>query len=205
MNFVNKVKLDYIVQALTMIVIGIVLIIWTQVSLDMMARVLALLLFIIGIIFILSYILKSERGFIDSGQLLSGILISAIGVWIFLNPGTFTDFIPKLFGLFILLSGIMNLSQTLSLIKYHYSLWWLSLIFAVITVALGAYLLFNPTDAKEIAVRVIGIFLVYDGVSNLWTVSRVAKFSRKAQQQIRDAEAVDVDATIIDVEDTSRK
>ena len=37
----------------------------------------------------------------------------------------------------------------------------------------------------------IGIFLIYDGMSNVWIVSRIAKTVKMARQE---AEAVDVDA-----------
>ncbi len=201
MEFLKKMKLEYVLQAIVMIIIGIVLIVWTQASLDMMARALAVLLFVIGVIFIGTYLFKKQHTSFDSGQLIFGVIITAIGCWIFLNPGAFTDFIPKLFGVFILLSGVKNLMQTFSLIKYQYGYWWLSLIFAIITVILGGFLLFNPTSAKEIAVTVIGVFLVYDGISNLWTLSRVAKYADAVSQTVQDAEAVDVTATIVDVDD----
>ena len=126
-----------------------------------------------------------------------GVIIAAIGVWIFLKPDTFTDFIPKLFGVFILLSGLMNLGQTISLVGYRYSLWWISLILALGTIGMGAFLLFNPKDAKEIAVTIIGIFLVYDGITNLWTISRVSKYAKRVNQEMN---AVDVEAVVEDVD-----
>ena len=198
----KQIKIDHVVQALIVIIIGIVLIVWAPALIPIMAKILAALLFLIGAVFVTSYFFKKERGFIDSGQFAVGILIAAVGVWIFINPGTFTDFIPKIFGVFIILSGIRNLSQTLALIRSNYGLWWLSLILALITLGLGGFLLFRATEAKELFVRIIGGFLLFDGVSNLWTISRVSKYARKVQQAARDAEAVEVEAEIVESKPT---
>lgn len=198
----KQIKIDHVVQAIIVIIIGIVLIVWAPALIPIMAKILAALLFLIGAVFVASYFFKKEKGFIDSGQFAVGILIAAVGVWIFINPGTFTDFIPKIFGVFIILSGIRNLSQTLSLIRSNYGLWWLSLILALITLGLGGFLLFRATEAKELFVRIIGGFLLFDGVSNLWTISRVSKYAKKVQQEAKDAEAVEVEAEIVESKPT---
>ncbi|MBE5836975.1 HdeD family acid-resistance protein [Butyrivibrio sp.] len=197
METLKKMKLNYVIEAIVMIAIGAVLIFWTEASLLIMARALAILLVIAGVIFVFSYFLHKERSIVMSGGFAMGVIIAAIGVWIFLKPDTFTDFIPKLFGVFILLSGLMNLGQTISLVSYRYSLWWISLILAVGTIGMGAFLLFNPKDAKEIAVTIIGIFLVYDGITNLWTISRVSKYAKRVNQEMN---AVDVEAVVEDVD-----
>lgn len=197
METLKKMKLNYVIEAIVMIAIGAVLIFWTEASLLIMARALAILLIIAGVIFVFSYFLHKERSIVMSGGFAMGVIIAAIGVWIFLKPDTFTDFIPKLFGVFILLSGLMNLGQTISLVSYRYSLWWISLILAVGTIGMGAFLLFNPKDAKEIAVTIIGIFLVYDGITNLWTISRVSKYAKRVNQEMN---AVDVEAVVEDVD-----
>ncbi|MBQ6415448.1 MAG: DUF308 domain-containing protein [Butyrivibrio sp.] len=197
METLKKMKLNYVIEAIVMIAIGAVLIFWTEASLLIMARALAILLVIAGVIFVFSYFFHKERSIVMSGVFAMGVIIAAIGVWIFLKPDTFTDFIPKLFGVFILLSGLMNLGQTISLVSYRYSLWWISLILAVGTIGMGAFLLFNPKDAKEIAVTIIGIFLVYDGITNLWTISRVSKYAKRVNQEMN---AVDVEAVVEDVD-----
>ena len=197
MEALKKMKANYIIEAIVMIAIGAVLIFWTEASLVIMARALAILLVLAGAIFVISYFIHKDKSLVMSGGFAMGIIIAAIGVWIFLKPDAFTDFIPKLFGVFILISGLMNLGQTISLVSYKYSLWWLSLVLAIGTIIMGAFLLFNPKDAKEIAVTIIGIFLVYDGLTNLWTVSRVSKYAKRVKQEMN---AVDVEAVVEDAD-----
>ena len=204
MEFLKKIKIDYLLGALTTIAIGLILIFWPNASLTIMTKALAVLLVIIGVVFILSFLFRKVKLPFDSVKLIVGILIAAVGCWIFINPGTFTDFIPKLFGVFLIVSGIMNLGQTVSLIRYSYSLWWICLITGLLTVGLGAFLLFKSSLAKEMIVQLIGYFLVFDGISNIWTLSRVTKYSRAADQVIRDSDAVETTAEIIDVTDDQK-
>lgn len=191
MERLKEIKAHYIIEAAVMIIVGIVLIVWSRASLVIMARALAVLLVIAGALMVATYFIRKERNLVMSGGLAMGIVVAVIGVWIFMKPETFTDLIPKLFGAFILVSGIMNILQTISLIKYSYGLWWLSLIFAIITVGLGGFLIFNSALANEIVVTVIGIFLVYNGATNMWTVSRVTKYAKAVSQAVRDAQAID--------------
>lgn len=197
MKTLKNIRPDYLVRAIVLIVVGVILTVWTAASLDVMARTLAILLFIIGAVLIITYLVRKEKSFTISGGFVAGIIIAAIGAWIFANPGKFTDFIPKLFGIFILVSGLSNLGQTVSLIRYKSSTWWISLIIALVTAFLGAFLFFNPTNAKEIAVTVIGAFLIIDGVTNLITAVLVGSAAKKVQQE---KEAIDVEAVVIEEE-----
>lgn len=212
MGAIRKMKPDYVIKAVVMIVIGIVLAVWTKASLDIMARTLASLLFLIGAVFVITYLVKKERTFMISGGLVAGILIAAVGGWIFANPGKFTDFIPKLFGIFIMVSGLGNLWQAFSLVKYKSRTWWVSLLIAIVTALLGAFLFFNPTGAKEIAVTVIGAFLIVDGATNLISALLVGIASNKAEQErafvesraeseTEIVEAEVVDGKVVEVED----
>lgn len=195
MEKAKKYRLHNVVQALITIAIGLILAVWPGASIDFVTKALAALMLIIGAVFIISYIVRKERGFVASGEFVVGILVAVIGAWIFVNPGFFTDLIPKLFGVFIVVSGLGNLVQTFTLIRLRFSKWWTSLIIAVLTVALGGFLLFNPTQAKEIAITLIGAFLIIDGVTNLLTYIMVIIAQKNKE---KDEEALVTKAEIVE-------
>ncbi len=209
MEKAKKYKLHNIVQALITIAIGLVLAVWPGASVNFVTKALAVLLLLIGVVFVIAYFVRKEKSFVSSGEFVVGILVAVIGAWIFVNPGQFTDLIPKLFGVFIIVSGLGNLGQTFSLIKAKFSKWWTSLLIAVLTVGLGAFLLFNPTSAKEIAITLIGAFLIIDGVTNLLTyiMVMIAQKNKEKDEEalVTDAEVVEetVESTDIEVIDSS--
>jgi len=51
-----------------------------------------------------------------------------------------------------------------------------------ITLILGGILVFDPFEAFTTVVRFIGVFLVYDGLSDLWISVQVGKDVRQAEK-----------------------
>lgn len=204
METAKKFKLHSVAQAIIMIGIGMAMILWTGDILDIMAKGLASLLILVGAIFIIAYFARKEKGFVVYGEFGLGIVLAAIGVWIFFNSRGFTSFIPKLFGVFIVVSGLSNIGQTITLIKSKAKTWWLSLIIAVITVFLGGFLLYKPADASIITVKLIGAFLIVDGVTNLltWIMVTVAVIQKQKDEDalVTDAEVVEDEAEKVDTE-----
>lgn len=195
MELLKKVKINYLIEAIVMIVIGIVLIVWTGDSIRLFARILAALLVIVGAAAVIGYLIHRDKRKLSYVGFVMGIIIAALGIWIFFNPDTFTDFIPKLFGIFIIASGLINLGQTFSLARSNYDYWSVSLVFAVITIGMGVVLLVEPSFVKKFLVTLIGIFLVYDGATNLWTIFKVGKF---VKEKVQEETAIDAEAVIVE-------
>lgn len=59
----------------------------------------------------------------------------------------------------------------------------------------GILLICRPFAAIDTVVMLIGVFLIYDGLSNIWIVSRVSKNARILRQEM---EAVDGEAREIE-------
>ena len=74
----------------------------------------------------------------------------------------------------------------------NYDRWWIALLFGAFTVVLGVILVRNPFKVVNTVVRVIGAFLVYDGLSDAWIISRIFK-TRKDKETVIDAEAVEIE------------
>ena len=85
-----------------------------------------------------------------------------------------------------------NAVQAIDLKKMQYDNWWVALLLSLLTVALGVVLICNPFTIVDTVVRIIGAFLVYDGLSDMWILSRVFK-TKKNRENIIDTDAVIVD------------
>ena len=71
--------------------------------------------------------------------------------------------------------------------RAKYGFWWLALLFAGLTIVLGGILLWNPFEAMSIAIKFIGVFLVFDGVSDLWIFSRARRITRQIRETVEDS------------------
>lgn len=128
-------------------------------------------------------------------NLIMGIILAVVGVWILLQPDKVLAIIPIIVGIVIILHGVNNLRQAVVLCRDKYDKWWVVLILGLLTVGFGVLLVFNPFEALDAVVMLIGISLIYDGISDIWIVSRIYRTAKMLKQE---AEALNVDAEEID-------
>lgn len=148
-----------------------------------------------GISRLMNFIFGRDGSVFSQMNLIMGIIITVIGGWILFQPGTIIAMIPILVGIIIVIHGINNLQQTMSLCQSRYDKWWVALLLALVTIGFGVLLIFNPFAAVDTLIRFIGIFLIYDGVSDIWIMSRVSKNVKEVRQEM---EALTVDGKEIE-------
>lgn len=176
-DFLRKIKVDATLSAILCIVLGVVLVIWPRIVGNVFCYVVGGALLISGIAYMVTYFKQRENTSLFQVDFLLGLVFSVLGVWIILRPDMVISLIPILFGIVILLHGFANIQQALNLKKAGYAKWGAALAVAIITVAFGGVLLFQPLMAADAAIMLLGIGLIFDGVSDLWMISRISKYS----------------------------
>lgn len=192
-DYIKGLKANYTISAILCALSGLVLLIWPGTTTQIVCMSLGIVLLAYGIIQIAIYLFNRERTIISQGMMLLGIVFAVIGVWILLKPEMIIMAVPVIVGVLIVIHGLHNVVQAIALQKDGYERWWLALLFSLLTVIFGGVLIFNPFEAVELVVRLIGVFLIYDGVSDLWILSRVSKVKREKEKII--------DAAFVDIED----
>ena len=191
-EFLKGLKASYTVSAALCILFGLVLLIWPGTTTRIVCMLLGGVLLIYGAFQVVICLMNRERTFLSQGMLILGIVLSVIGLWILLRPDMIIMAVPVIVGVVILIHGVHNVIQAVDLQRENYDKWWLALLLGILTVAFGGMLVFNPFAAVEMAVRMIGISLIYDGVSDMWILSRVFKV-KKHKEKVIDADYVDLD------------
>ncbi|MDE7342279.1 MAG: DUF308 domain-containing protein [Lachnospiraceae bacterium] len=194
-RILKRIKANVMVSALICIALGVVLVVWPGGSRKIVCMAIGVVLVINGISRLLNFIFGRDGSVFSQMNLVMGIIITVIGGWILFQPGTIIAMIPILVGIIIVIHGINNLQQTVSLCQSRYDKWWVALLLALVTIGFGVLLIFNPFAAVDTLIRFIGIFLIYDGVSDIWIMSRVSKNVREARQEM---EALTVDGKEIE-------
>ena len=191
-EFLKGLKANYTGSAALCILFGLVLLIWPGTTTRIVCMLLGGVLLIYGAFQVVICLMNRERTFLSQGMLILGIVLSVIGLWILLRPDMIIMAVPVIVGVVILIHGVHNVIQAVDLQRENYDKWWLALLLGILTVAFGGMLVFNPFAAVEMAVRMIGISLIYDGVSDMWILSRVFKV-KKHKEKVIDADYVDLD------------
>lgn len=191
-HYFKNLKANYTLSAAICVLIGLVLIIWPGTSTQIVCMALGGVLLLYGLVQIVLYLFVKERTLYLQGMLVLGIVFSVMGIWILLRPEYIIAAVPMIIGMIIVIHGIHNAAQAMELKKMGYEKWWMALLFGVLTIAFGGVLIYNPFSVVNTVVRVIGGFLVYDGLSDMWILSRIFKV-KKNSKKVVDAEAVVID------------
>ena len=191
-DFLKGLKANYTASAALCMVLGIVLLIWPGTTTRVVCMLLGSVLLIYGAIQTVICLINRERTIVSQGMLVLGIVLAVVGLWILLRPEMIIMVVPLIIGILILIHGVHNVIQAIDLQKDGYDKWWVALLFGILTVGFGGLLICNPFGAVEMAVRMIGISLIYDGASDMWILSRVFKV-KKHKEKIIDADYVDLD------------
>lgn len=192
MNYIKSLKVNYSLSAVICVILGIVLLVWPGQSTQVVCMVLGIVLGGFGLIQIILYLATKEKTMVSHSMMMLGVVLAVIGGWIVLKPETIIKAVPMIVGILIVIHGLHNAVQAIDLKKMQYDNWWVALLLSLLTVALGVVLICNPFTIVDTVVRIIGAFLVYDGLSDMWILSRVFK-TKKNREKIIDTDAVIVD------------
>lgn len=189
-RFLKKIKTNVVVSSLLCVVLGLVLVFRPGMSMRIVCTAVGVVLIVTGVMRIIEYFAVRDGSMYSQLNLIFGIVLVVVGVWITMKPDKVLAIIPIIVGIVIVIHGLHNLKQAMELWRDKYDKWWIACIMGVLTVGFGVLLICRPFTAIDTVVMMIGIFMIYDGLSNIWIVSRVYKNAKILRQEM---EAVEVE------------
>lgn len=170
---VSQFRKSKMIGGIVSAALGALLLFWPGLTMGIICQAVGAALGIIGILTCVTFFTQSEGSPFRAGSLIAGIPLALIGLYIFLRPAFLIEIIPMVVGVIILLDGVANLFETMSLMKQGYGKWWISLIFALITIIGGLVLIMRPFSVAKTLMRVIGAVTLYNGLSDIFIASRM--------------------------------
>lgn len=196
-SFFKKIKTNSLVNAVIYAVLGLVLILWPVTSASMLCLALGAVLLICGIIDVILFLTHRDGSLYSGGMLVLGIILAALGAWIIASPQLVAVLVPRVIGALICIHGAGDLGDAVMLHRANHPRWATALILGLVTLALGAVLVFYSFTVLSTIVRIIGFFLLYDGISDIWITAQISK-AMKQEAKDAEAQANAVDADFID-------
>ena len=185
-DFLKRVKADFLLSSIMCILLGVVFIIWKESVLDVIGSILAFGLILIGVVYLCSFFLKMvTNGF----SVVMGIIVLAVGIWFLINPSIVFSLIPIAIGVVLIFHSIRGIIEAATAMKHEYRHLGVGMIMSVISLILGVFCVVDAFGIMEKAIIVVGIVLVYNGVSNIW----IALSTSRAESVYRRKETIDVE------------
>lgn len=168
-------KIGYIAISALMSVLGVMLIIFPQLSIRTVGITCGILLIVFGMIKIVGYFSKDLFRLAFENDLAGGILMIALGSCLFLHTKDTLLFFCTVLGILILSDGLFKVQIAMDAKPFGIRKWWLILVAAVVTCVFGCVLIIRPSASLAVMTELLGISLILDGVLNISTVLTAVK------------------------------
>lgn len=178
-EMLGRIKADMILSAVLCVVTGVVIFVWPATTIDLMCKVLAVGLIIFGAVQLVAYVFnRMDSSF--SGIL--GLIAALVGLWIFAKPESIVSLIPIVIGVILMIHGMQDIKLAFEAKSNRYGKWWSMLLIAAVSLAFGVICIVNAFGMVKLALKIIGVALIYDGLSDLWIVNRTAKAAKTMRE-----------------------
>ena len=157
------IRNSIILTSLLYIVLGVVLIVFPEVSLGLACILIGAVTLIYGVVRIVAFVRDGGEA---SGRfdLFVGVLLAALGIFL---PQVIVSLIPIALGIYIIVDSVSAVKKALDLKALGFERWWVSFLVALALLILGAVMVVRPLAAASVPVIFIGIVFLFDGVSTL--------------------------------------
>lgn len=191
-DLMTRIKASMIFSAILCLLLGLVLLICPKETIDLLCKALAVGVIVMGAVNLVSYFMNRE---VQTFSGVLGLIILLVGVWIFIKPERVEGIIPIVIGAILVVHALQDIKLAIETKRSGYDKWWSMLLIAVISLVFGVICIVNAVGVVKLAMQFIGIALIYDGLSDLWVVSKALRTEKEMRKA---AEAVDVEYKEVD-------
>lgn len=196
MEKLKKLRWDMITTSVICVILGGVLIFFPKAVNEMIAYIIAGAMFVVSVIEFYNYFRKNVGNDFYRNDLVYAVVSLVIAIILLAKREIIISLIPIALGALIIISGVRKLQNGLDLIRLKLSGWKTLAVLATINIVFGIVMVICATEAAEFITVLIGIGLVYSGVSDIFSVIRISKIvSDKLGTEQDDQDLVTIDDT----------
>lgn len=181
-------KIGYIVMSIFFCTAGALLIIFPQVSAQVIGKILGISLLIFGCIRLVGYFSRDLFRLAFQYDLEFGILLILLGLIVLFQANNVLNFIFIAIGIAILADGLFKVQIALDAKRFGIQTWWMLLSFAVITALVGLLMVLRPADSLEMMIVLLGISLLAEGILNFCVALSTVKIVKHQKPDVVEVE-----------------
>lgn len=154
-------------SSLVYVILGLVLILVPGLTMTTLVRIGAGALIATGIFDLLRYVFHKESDGKLNNRLVTGVILTIAGGILMSKPTLVINLVPTILGIALMIEGLVKLQRAIDLFRMKYTKWLSVLLVAVISLAIGILVLTNPFNTARTLVVIIGIGLVFAGLTGV--------------------------------------
>ena len=186
-------KAGYIVMSLVFCAAGAACIVNPSLSAAVIGRVLGVSMILFGAVKLVGYCSRDLYRLAFQYDLGFGLLLIALGALVLLRPAEVRDFLLTALGIAILTDGLYKVQIAVDTKRFGVSVWWLTLVLAVVTGTVGLSLVFRPWDSTRLLTILLGTALVAEGILNLCVAISTVKIVNHQRPDVMEVTSYEVE------------
>ncbi len=205
-NIMTKLLKSSIWSSIALVVLGFLLIFYSEVTIISISYVIGGILIAIGVIALIKYISNINKDIKNEIDIVYGIGTIILGIIVISNPKAIASIIPFVLGVLIVINSTAKIDYSFRLKKNKNKLWISTLVVALVALVCGVLLIFNPFAGAEFITKIIGIILVVYAVLDIVSTIRISKElketfgkakddKKKLKDSIQEAEVIEDNTT----------
>ena len=174
MSVVKKFRTWAIVLSCLIMVLGLAMLLWPDISAKAVCCILGLLCLVIGISELVRYFQLGPVGVFFRFDLALGLVSILAGVALLTHPQGALAVLPVIAGFYIIVDGVFGVQTSVELRRCGLGRWWLSLLLGILTAAFGLLLVLDPFEGAAALMVYLGVCLLLTGVENLYALISIS-------------------------------
>lgn len=171
MKHLKSIKAAYITAGILFSIMGLVLIIFPGISMNVICCIIGAFIIMLGAIKICAYFSDDRYNIAFQFDLALGILAIVIGIIFIARTNWVLSFFSTIVGIIITASSLFSVQASIDSKKFGLKAWGALLAVSIISMALGILLIFCPIKSLNLLARLYGIGCVLEGISKIITAA----------------------------------
>ena len=167
MKKISNALKNYIFDAVLLIALGLVMLIWPQWSLQIIFKWVGIGFIVTGVIKGLLYCTKKEKKERSLPDLLVGIAQLAAGIFVVVKAEFLASHFPIVAAILLAYGAIMMIVRAVKLKDGNQKSFILSLVLGIVTLVLAVVIFVHPIVLANLMVQSAGIAMIVEGISLL--------------------------------------
>lgn len=160
----KNIGVSYLFSALISIILGVVYIIWPELTQDVFCLIAGAAFIVYGLgLFIYHLASKKMKNYLMN-EMIVGLLVVLVGFLLIFKSRVLFDIIGIALGVAVVAHGLVNVQESFILKKCGRKKWYIFFLLSLVFVALGLILLFVPGIEDSLFAYMLGISLILAGI-----------------------------------------
>lgn len=173
-----------LISSITLLIIGILLILQSEITIITISYIIGTLLIALGAIAIIKFIKNINNIAREDLDIVYGTVTIILGVIVIYNPEAIASIIPIIIGIGIVISSATKLQYAIELKDNLNGQWKTTLIFSIVSAICGVVLICNPFKGAVIIMQIIGGVIVAYSILDIISTITIKKMSQQSIKQL---------------------